>query len=1120
MCSKIFVCNAQAICLFLFLLLGEHSESFAQVNSIKDSLNLELSKTRTTVDSITILNYLIWNSGGLDTNHVYEYSMKALQLAGRIRDKEKLAEAYDAAAYSYIIKGNLIKAREYYYKCYVIGSENNFSKRIAWGSYNLAKISLSENKLDEALNYAKKSREAFKKLGDIGWILSSDWLLIKSRRNHKNVYVDSAICDYKHAADLTANPNVILDYYLNLIYLYGQKENRSQSMFYAMKALDIAEEIKNEKAILSTYYQIGDYLRDYQHNYDVALLYYQKMLDISKKNKLEQETSSVLNDIGITYKLMGKNSTALTLFNESLEVAKKINHRHSIANAYKNIGEISYLEKNYKDALKYYIKCYNTGCDVCPGIAFHQVLIDIGKVHLTGKDFQNALKYFNKSLALADSSNAGYEKAVSFSALGDYNLQVHNNSLAIKYYLDALKTATTVNSLPLRKEITSKLSEAYKLQNKFAAAFEYLNLSNILADSLNKLSEAENLSRLETKFEFQNVKMQKDLELKESQIHANAEIDKQTQLKYFFIIGFAVMTGLGFVIYRGYSRKKKDNLILEHQKKQLEEMSQKIHEADQKRLKFFTNISHELRTPLTLILGPTEKLIKESTGNGSAAPMLDIIHRNTLQLHNLINQLLDIRKLDTGNVKLKAAPNNIVHYCKGIYSIFAHLSSEQNISYYFNSTQENISAWFDPDIIGKTLNNLLSNAFKYTLSGGKIILSVSGYAENGNDISNVIISVSDNGKGIPEDQMQYVFDRYYQVENSNTGFNNGTGIGLAYTKELIELHHGEINVESKIGEGTTFVIKLPVCEYDYNETEKSDVVIDVNEIPIDEVGNKFLTEMISNEDEDLVEPQEDGSLDEREVMLIVEDNTDLRTFIKSIFEKDYAIHEAGDGITGYKKAADIIPDVIISDIMMPGMNGLELCAKLKNNLHTNHIPVLILTAKAGEENEIEGLKKGADDYLTKPFNSEILEMRIKRLITSRDRLREFFAKEFLLNPKEIKLPSREDEFLKNAVKVVEDNITNPDLNVEMLMNELGVSRTQLFRKLKAITNYSANQFIRNIKLKRAAQLLQQKSLNIAEVVYMSGFNSPSYFASCFKEVYGCLPKEYQSKTEDSNLVAN
>lgn len=1092
----------------------------AQVQSRIDSLKQVLPKAQNVSDSARILNQLVWQISNTNPNLTFQYGMKSLELSKRIQNKERLAEIYDAAALSYLVNGDKNTARKFYTKALQIGEKYNFITRIAWANYNLADLSEREGKTEEARTYAKESRKSFKQMNNLGMVIYSDWIIVRSYKKISTAYVDSTINDYLLAQSLTTNPEVLLDQYLNLIFLYGLKENKSKSMFYAMKALETAEETRNEEALVKVCYQIGDYLRDYQHNYKVALLYYKKILDICEKNKLEEGIAIAMIEIGNVHNLMGKDSLALSLFYRSLEIAKRINHRHLTADSYKSIGEIYYEKGEFKNALRYHVKCWETGCDKCPRIKFHKVLVDIGNIYLHERDYQNAEKYFRQSLSLADSANANYERAVSYSALADIDISRNNNGLALSNYHTAYNLATEINSLSLRKEISLKLSQAYKQQNNFQKAFEYLDLSNTIADSLNKISDAENLSRLETEFEFQNLKLQKEHELKESQINSNAEIEKQTMQKYFFIIAFVLVAVLALVVYKNFRLKIFDNLVLEHQKKQLEELSKRIHEADQKKLSFFTNISHELRTPLTLILGPIEKLIKENPGNQNGSSLLGIVRRNTLQLYNLINQLLDIRKLDTGNIKLKVAYGDILNYSQGIYSTFMHLAEEKNINYSFNSAEEKITGWFDKGIIEKSLNNLLSNAFKYTPYHGEISVTISPVMQDEHETSSFKIVVSDNGKGIPEDQVQYVFDRYYQVENTNTGFNTGTGIGLAYTKELIELHKGEINIESRVDQGTIFTIVIPIHELYYSQNEKSANGNGVKEIDSDDVRQRYLDQLIEPEVETIENVIQTNPIEERKVMLIIEDNADLRTFIKSIFSNDFEIIDAPDGAAGLKLAYELIPDVIISDIMMPVMNGLELCDKLKSNIHTNHIPVLILTAKAGEENEIEGLKTGADDYLSKPFNSEILEMRIKRLISSRENLREYFTREFLLNPKEVKLSSPDDEFLKKAVQIVEENISNPDLNVEMLMNKLCVSRTQLFRKLKAVTNYSASQFIRNIKLKRAAQLLQYKSYNITEVLYLSGFNSPSYFSACFKEMYGCLPKEYQSRAYDTSILAN
>ncbi len=1085
--------------------------SFAQTPQALDSLKFALSKTQSVEDSIMIFCQITWNATQADSMLALEYGTQALRLADRIQDGRLTAYAFDAAAKGCWVTGNIAKAKELYIKAGTIARQNNLPQQVAWCDYNLANLSLQQGNISEAMEFALQSRAEFKQTNDLTMIIYSDWLILKDSKNYRRIYLDSTINDYKLAVSLTADPAVLLDQYQQLIYLYGERENRTQSMVYAMKAMELAERINNQEAILDAYQQIGGYLRDYQHNYEVALLYFQKALSICKKDSSDLGIASVLIEIGTVQKLLGNDSLAFSYYYQSLEIAERVKHRHTQSNAYKNIGELYYQEKQYKNALSYLLKSYEIGCNKCPQIAFHSVLIDIGNVYLNARDYDNALRYFTMSLSLADAAHTQNEQAASCSAISDLFVKINKPESALQRLQKGFDYASRANSLALQKEISFKLSRVYRSLNNYQKAFEYLDISKNLTDSLKVISEADNLSRLETRFEFQNMIAQRESELSESQKRADAEMAKQKQVTYVFIGAFMMVAAFGVLIYLNLHRKKKYSKTLEEQKKQIEEMSEKVHEADQNKLNFFSNISHELRTPLTLILGPIEKLVKDHSSDQEALPLLQIIKRNTLQLYNLINQLLDIRKLDTGNMKLRVSQGDIAGYCRGIYSSFSHIAEVNEIHYSFTPLTEKIIGWFNRDIVEKAVNNLLSNAFKYTPNGGTIDVSLMPILTKSDDIVKIRITIRDNGKGIPEDQVQYVFDRYYQVENSNTGFNTGTGIGLAYTKELVSLHKGEIHVESALDLGTTFSLTIPIHDTDYTNEEKTTVSEEQDDANVVDIRHKYLEQILSNRSiEDHEEIRTDAN-DNSQIMLIVEDNADVRAFIRSMFADRFSVYEAEDGNKGFQSAVELIPDVIISDIMMPGMNGLELCHKLKGTLQTNHIPILMLTAKAGDEHELAGLQTGADSYLTKPFNSEILKARIDSLLEFKKKQREYFTREFLFNPREVAATSPEDEFLRKAVAIVEENIAHPDLGIEMMMRELAVSRTQLFRKLKAITNCSANQFIRNIKLKRAAQLLRLNSYNVTDVLYLSGFNSPSYFSACFKEAYGCLPKEYASQ---------
>jgi signal transduction histidine kinase/DNA-binding response OmpR family regulator len=1102
--------------LFLLCLLIDMKACplYSQFSKLTDSLKQALTKAKTTEDSVGTLSWLAWSSWETDKKLTFEYGTRALKLSQRIQDKGLIAGAYDAAALGYWVSGNPDRAKELYTASLEIGLKYNLPDPIGWANFNMAELELNRKNYKEAHAHARAARKAFVGLSDMETVVRTDWFLINSYEHRgQNPWYDTLINDLQLVIKDPRDPAKLLEYYQYLTYLYERWENKAQSLFYTMKILEISEKLHNEKGMLSAYYRIGTYLRDYQHNYGVAILYFQKIYDILKKNNEEYGIADVLNEMGNTYRLSGNNSQALDLFNQSLEISLRLKHKHSISNAYRNTGELFYQEKKYDDALKYFLMAYETGCDRCPPITFHEVLIDIGKVYLDMNDFYHARQYFTRSLALADSAHAEHELARSYVELADLDWKADKGKLTLAYYHKAHAIASSINVLSLQKEIASKLSKVYATIGNFQKAYDYVNLSNRLADSLAKITETENLSRLETVLEFQNYKAQKDLE----QAKSNDEIARQSQQKYFFLTALILVSILGIVVYRNFRRKKRDSKILLDQKIQIEEMLQKVHEADQRRLNFFTNISHEFRTPLTLILSPVEKLIKEFSFSEEITSLLRLTRRNTLQLFNLINQLLNIRKLDIGKVKLRVSEGDIVHYCKGIFSTFSHLAGQKNIVYDFRFTDEKIVAWFDRDILEKSLNNLLSNAFKHTPRNGKISVSVLPCSKQDGKVASVKISVSDNGSGIPEDQMRYVFDRYYQVESTNTGFNMGAGIGLAYTKELIELHRGQISVEndSRVQSdqwgSTTFTIILPVHGTDYSHSEKSTINSGEKEIEIEEAQQEYLKEIVASNPDCVEEFAPKIVEEESDVMLIVEDNADLRGFVKSIFEKEYITYEASEGGAGYRIATELIPDIIISDIMMPVMDGLELCKKIKSHPHTNHIPVLLLTAKAEDEHEIEGLSKGADDYVVKPFNSDLLKARVRNLVLSRERLKEHFTRKFLLMPDAIQLSSPDDELLRNAVTIIEKNISNANLNIELLMNQLGISRIQLFRKIKALTGYTPSHLIRNIRLKRAAQLLKQNSLTVSEVLYQSGFNSPSYFSSCFKEMYGCLPKEYVSK---------
>jgi CheY-like chemotaxis protein/anti-sigma regulatory factor (Ser/Thr protein kinase) len=525
--------------------------------------------------------------------------------------------------------------------------------------------------------------------------------------------------------------------------------------------------------------------------------------------------------------------------------------------------------------------------------------------------------------------------------------------------------------------------------------------------------------------------------------------------------------------------------------------AEKLQEVDGMKSRFFANISHEFRTPLTLIFGPAKDVI-EKTKEPDTKKNVGIIKRNASRLYGLVNQLLDLSKLEAGKMTLEASEQNIIPLLKGIVLSFTSLAERKKITLKFNTIEENLNVYIDKEKVEKVITNLLSNAFKFTPEGGKIDFTVEKL------IDEVEIRISDNGVGIPKDRIDKIFDRFYQVDGSHTREREGTGIGLALTKELVELHKGMIKVESKEGEGTTFRLLLPLGI----EHLKSEEIVE-KEIQEETTKTMEETELIpatekSNEKTDI-----DALLDtEKALLLIVEDNSDVRNYIISHLEEDYGIQEAVDGEDGLNKSVEQIPDLIVSDVMMPKMDGFELCEKLKTDERTSHIPIILLTAKATSQDKIEGYETGADDYIMKPFDAIELKVRIKNLIDQRKKLREHFLQEGIFNLDNKNIISVDKKFLEKAVKIINEHLSDSLFGVESFASELAVGRTSLHKKIVALVGEPPGELIKRIRLSKAGILLKSKTGNISEIALEVGFNNPAYFSECFKKQFGVTPSQY------------
>lgn len=592
------------------------------------------------------------------------------------------------------------------------------------------------------------------------------------------------------------------------------------------------------------------------------------------------------------------------------------------------------------------------------------------------------------------------------------------------------------------------------------------------------------------------------------------------QTTWAYIFYGVVLIGM-FILYRRYSLievHKKRQMMIDHLNHSKQE------EITQAKLHFFTNLSHEIRTPLTLISAPVEDMLNDAAPNQKAKEQLQLVNHNIKRLLHLVNQLLDFRKIDTGSEKLNPACSNITSLIYEVVEAFNYQNGLKHITFSIRSEEEQLYAVFDYEKMTTILYNLISNAVKYNSQNGKVDIGIKRIKRTRKNEKNskwklfqnrrykvaefIEVRIADQGIGIPQDQLERIFDRFYQVPQPNLNGQSGTGIGLNITKKYVELHGGFIWAESLLGKGSCFVFQIPV-NLRRGETE----------LPVKEykpVNNYRLSELINEEflpEETCLHESEfskDNEKNGKPVILIVEDNIELNNYLEQCLQEAYTIMKAFSGTSGLQLADKFNPDLIISDIMMPGMDGVTMTRHLKTDVNTSHIPVILLTAKALDEHKIEGIENGADAYISKPFKIELLRAYIITILESRRRLKERYSQQLVLEPGDITLNTTDERFLKKLLQIVEENISNTEFNVQELSDKMNMSYRALARKVKSLTNQTVNEFIRTIRLKRAMLILSKDKFPIAEVSELTGFNDPAYFSRCFQKQFGVPPSSFTS----------
>lgn len=640
-----------------------------------------------------------------------------------------------------------------------------------------------------------------------------------------------------------------------------------------------------------------------------------------------------------------------------------------------------------------------------------------------------------------------------------------------------------------KKNLLRDYGYLYELNNDYKNAYESMQQALVLKDTIFRDQNIKAGIEMESKYNAE--RKQQEIILLKSQ-NALTEQQKKNE-RTLMLGGLGLTTAAGIFLFLGYRNRKKTN--------------DKLRELDATKSNFFANISHEFRTPLSLIAGPIEEQLQKETFSYQETQNLQAVQRNSNRLLTLVDQLLDLSKLESGQLNLKVQQGNLSNFIKSLASVFKFQALEKEQEYEVTVNIPETTYWFDADALEKITTNLLANAIKY--SPNKATVSLEASIVQGA----LHIIIGNSGVILKKGVLETLFNRFQRADEQTTG----SGIGLALTKELVELHKGSIKV-SNTDDWMVFTTKIPVTAKAFSEEEK---ISNSFSTPISKENDFAFAKASlghsrpSGEQSSKTKTQEEVDIFEKDtnpILLIVDDNEDLRVYLSSLFAEQYTIKTAVNGKEGYNIAQNVVPDLIITDLMMPQEDGLIFTKNCKTNEATSHIPVLMLTAKAGDTNELQGLQTGADAYITKPFSTEILKTTVLNLLDSRKKLQERYSQEVVLLPKDLATNSIEEKFLENLKTVLDDKLIESDFNTEDFAKALGMSRMQLHRKLKALTGLSATEFVRSQRLKLAAQLLKKSDINVSQVGYSVGFNNHSYFTKCFKEHYGVSPSEYVKKS--------
>ncbi len=764
--------------------------------------------------------------------------------------------------------------------------------------------------------------------------------------------------------------------------------------------------------------------------YPDAIAYYEKAKEIYENNDNEKSLQEVNIALGQAYANTGKYDQAITLLDRAVTYAAKFGTENDESYSVIVRG-YTYVKMNLFDkAEPDYKKYYELATETKDEVKVRRALGYLGFFYFQKGDYQTALTYYNEAI----------EKSIETEDDGKLN-ELYPEVIAI------YKETNNLNALA--KTYDAYISNIKKIEEK-----------NIVKQTI----------ALDAKY--QTEKKEQAIALLTSQKQVAAQRNKNQQTLYMSVIA---ITGIsGFFFFFLFRNRQKTN--------------EKLKNLDKAKSTFFANISHEFRTPITLIKGPLEDQLRDENLTGVKRKNLLGAKRNSERLEALVEQLMALSKLESSTMQLQVQPGNLSNFIGIQAEAFKYKAKDEGLDFSMDLEKIKEPSWFDREILEKICSNLLGNALKYTSPNGSI--QVEGNLQNGN----YVLIVSNTNNSLSEEEMKYIFTRFYQTKNTNTGM----GIGLALTKELTELHKGRISVTKKQNDLIEFKTVLPVSKNSFSSNEiLSETLTSKREYGIDSEEIKLPTPTEITEETPLV--------------LIVDDSKEVRDYVASLFTDTYQVKTAANGKEGYIFAQEMVPDIIISDVLMPVEDGIIFTKNSKKNPLTEHIPIILLSAKTEVEDKLAGLDVGADAYIAKPFSPQLLLGTVENLLNNRRKLQERFAREVILKPAKISISTAEEEFLLKLQTVIDEKLADPDFSVTQFGETMGMSRMQLHRKLKAVSGQSTSEFLRTQRLLAATQLLKNKKLSISEIGYAVGFNDPSYFTRCFKEDFGVSPTEYSKK---------